>query len=82
MKLHHATLAISAAALLAGCGGGGSSEFTPLPAASNEVPASATASTSAYAQYVASLVASETAMPLDVSKVSPPTSETESPQPI
>ena len=79
MKLHQALMAVAAAALLAACGD--SSQYTPAtpPAASNEVPASASASTMAYAQYANSLPKSETQAPLDVSRVTPPTSESEAP---
>ena len=81
MKLHHAISCTGLALALAGCGGGGySSEPTPTPVVTNEVPSSATASTAAYTSYAGSLKSSETADPLDVSKVvNPPTSETESP---
>jgi len=79
MKLQHALTAAAAALLLAACGDN-PADAPPVPApADNEVPASATASSMAYAQYAGSLKPSETASPLDVSKVMPPTSETESP---
>jgi hypothetical protein len=44
-----------------------------------EVPASATASTSAYVGYASSLQPSETDEPLGVNAVTPPTSETDEP---
>ena len=72
-------LAASAALGLAACGGGSSEEVPVTPQASNEVPASASASSMAYEQYAFSLQTSETKTPLDVSKVTPPTSETEAP---
>ena len=71
--------AASAALSLAACGGGSSEEAPVAPSASNEVPASATASTKAYEQYTGSLLASESSLPLDVNKVTPPTTETEAP---
>ncbi len=77
--IKHTLLALAAGALLAACGDSPPSAET-TPPASNEVPASATASTAAWSQYAASLSASETKEPLDVNKVSAPTSETESPQ--
>lgn len=61
---------------LAGCFGG---DDTPMPAPSNEVPASATASPTAYSEYAGSLAATDSAEPLDVDKVVPPTSETDEP---
>ncbi len=81
MKLHPLLIALGLAATLAACGDNPqTAEVTPP--ASNEVPASATVSTSAYASFAASLPKSETQDPLDVNKVTPPTSETESPQAI
>lgn len=79
MKLQHTLLAAAAALLLAACGDNPSDAPETPPPAGNEVPASATASPSAYSQYAASLRPSETAAPLDVSHVTPPTSETEAP---
>jgi uncharacterized lipoprotein YajG len=82
MKLHHALTLATAALLLAACGDNPSDSPAAPPAASNEVPASATASATAYSQYAGSLAKSETEEPLDVRKVTPPTSETEAPLPI
>ena len=66
--------------LLGACGDSPTSEIVvPPPVVSNEVPGSATASTLAYSQYAGSLAASDSSEPLDVSKVVPPTSETEEP---
>ena len=67
--------------LLMACGSDGptSDILVPPPVVSNEVPGSATASTLAYSQYAGSLAASDSSEPLDVSKVVPPTSETEEP---
>jgi uncharacterized lipoprotein YajG len=81
MKLHHHLIALGLTAALAACGDSPqTAEVTPP--ASNEVPASATASSRAYASFTGSLAKSDTQAPLDVSKVTPPTSETEEPQAI
>ena len=71
------------AAVLAACGDSPTAEVpvTP-PVASNEVPASATASSTAYSQYAGSLAANDSSEPLDVSKVVAPASETEEPIPV
>ena len=76
--------ALSLVSMIAACGGSSDPgpETPPPPVASNEVPASATASTEAYTRYAASLLPSETAEPLDVSKVVAPTSESEEPREI
>lgn len=81
MKLHKVLMLLGLAVALAACGDS-PQEAEPTPPASTEVPASATASTRAYATYAASLAPSETGSPLDVSKVTPPTSEWEEPQPL
>jgi ABC-type glycerol-3-phosphate transport system substrate-binding protein len=73
-----AVLALSAG--LAACGGGSSSGRPPT--ATNEVPASATASPTAYSQYIGSLTKTETGRPLNVNRVEAPTSETELPLPV
>jgi uncharacterized lipoprotein YbaY len=81
MKLHTALFLAAAATLgLAGCSDSPAPE-TPVatPAASNEVPASATVSAAAYTEFAKSLTSSETGLPLDVNKVTPPTSETAAP---
>jgi ABC-type glycerol-3-phosphate transport system substrate-binding protein len=79
MKLHRLLIASGLLAGLAACGGndGYTAETPSTPSASNEVPSSATDSTTAYRAFAASLPKSETALPLDVNKVKPPTSETE-----
>ena len=79
MKLQHALLAAAAALLLAACGDDPADAPETPPPAGNAVPASATVSPAAYSQYAGSLATSETAAPLDVSQVTPPTSETEAP---
>lgn len=81
MKLHQLPILLGLAAALSACGD--SPQTAELaPPASNEVPASATASSRAYASFAASLSNSDTQDPLDVNKVTPPTSETEEPQAI
>lgn len=72
-------VALLAAAVLAACGGGGSSGNTE---AGDKVPASATASTTAFVQFMASLAPSETAEPLDINDATPPTSDTDEPAAI
>ncbi|MBL0149943.1 MAG: hypothetical protein IPP87_15015 [Ideonella sp.] len=70
-------------AALAGFGGGGGDEApappAPPPVVSNEVPASATVSATAYSQYAGGLAASDSTEPLDVDKVAAPSSETDEP---
>jgi hypothetical protein len=78
MKAIQAIAALALSAGLAGCGGGVSVEPAP-PMASNEVPASATASTASFSKYAGSVQRSETADPLSVDKLRPPTSETDEP---
>jgi len=84
MKSHHLLIASCLALGLSACGGDDEEtiDLPAAPVAAAEVPASATVSTTAYRTYVASLVNSETAAPLDVNKVVAPTSETEVAQPI
>ena len=66
------------AALLAGCGGGGSDTGRE---ASDErgVPSQALASPEAFSQFVSGLQADEKAEPLAVGTLMPPTSETAEP---
>jgi uncharacterized lipoprotein YajG len=79
MKLHKVLILLGLAAALAACSDS-PQEAEVTPPASNEVPASATVSTRAYATFAASLAPSDTTAPLDVNKVTPPTSEWEEPQ--
>jgi ABC-type glycerol-3-phosphate transport system substrate-binding protein len=82
MQAKTSLFALAAAALLAACGGGSSHEMAG-PSDADEVPASATASPGAYTQFAASLQPSETGEPLEMRKVTtPPTSETDLPQPL
>ena len=79
MKIKTSLALLAAVALLAACGDNPeSADTTP----SNQVPASATTSTTAWARFAASLMNSETQAPLDVNAAIPPTSESEPPQPI
>jgi ABC-type glycerol-3-phosphate transport system substrate-binding protein len=83
MKLMHVVAATTAALLLAACGGGNdSAEDSPPPQAVNEVPDSATSTITSYTEYIGSLVLSETDAPKDISKVTPPTSETAAPMTV
>ena len=82
MNNHPLLCALMLTVGLAACGGGDDGPAPPPPpppVASNEVPASAYASTTAYSQYAAALASAETNEPLDVDKVLPPTSESEEP---
>lgn len=84
MRLHSFILLAASLLVLAACGDSPDQAETPGPPPppappSNEVPSSATVSTSAYVQYTGSLAASDSAEPLIVDKVIPPTSETEEP---
>ena len=82
LKLHKVLLAASLLLGLAACSDGPVAELPPPPQADNEVPASATASITSWAQYAASLAKTETGQPVDVNKAVPPTSETELPLPV
>ena len=79
MKTTTTLLALAAAVLLAACADN-PEMAAPTPPLASEVPASATASVSAYTSFAASLAPSETQSPLGVNHLVPPTSETEKPQ--
>jgi hypothetical protein len=66
--------------LLSACGGGDGAEaiVTP-PAASNQVPASATATAQAYSRFISGLDSNDGAEPLELENVVAPTSETDEP---
>ena len=72
--------ALSAAALVAACGG---SDFQ-TPAATSEVPASASQSIDGFIAYLKELVVSSADMlePVDTSSVTAPTDETSEPQKV
>ena len=80
-KLHKTLIVLAAGSLLAACGDSPQDNVAP-PAASREVPASATASVASYTQFVASTTTSSDTEALDVNKVVPPTSETDAPAAI
>ena len=63
---------------LVACGDSPAS-MPPPEAAANEVPASATVSDAAYVSYTGSLPASDSQEPVEVKKVSAPTSESDEP---
>ncbi len=70
------TMALCAAAVLAGCGGG-----DDPPAVTEAVPASASESSDGFMGYVKALVASsaDTLEPVDVSAVTPPADDAAEP---
>lgn len=73
---------LAAAGVLAACGDSPPASVpAPVPA-SNAVPASATASPMAYVDYANSLAKSETQPALDLTVVTPPTTESGVPQPL
>ena len=78
--LQAAALVSISSVLLAGCNNDDDAPDTP--AVTLEVPASATVSVAAWTQFAASLPASESADPLRLQAVDPPTSETAEPQPL
>jgi len=84
--LHRPMLAaLFATVLLTACGGGGGSDNTPAPpAATAEVPGSASASVDGLVTYLKVLIASAADMlePVDVSGVTPPGSDTTEPAPV
>jgi predicted small lipoprotein YifL len=67
---------------LAACGDNPAEAPPAPPQASDEVPASAMASTSAWTQYAASLAANDTEQPKKLSDAAAPTSETAEPLPL
>jgi hypothetical protein len=80
MNIIRTTLAAACTAtLLVACGDNPQDAPEAPPTTTGQVPASATASPRAYAQFAASLPASESGAPLSVDGVTPPTSETEAP---
>ena len=78
--MRHATLAVlTAAALLAACGG--NNDSTP---ATSEVPSSASESVDGFIEYLKDLVASAADMlePVDTASVTAPTDETSEPKQV
>ena len=79
--MRHATLAVlTAAALLAACGGNDHS----TPPATSEVPSSASESVDGFIEYLQKLVASAADMlePVDTAAVTAPTDETSEPKSV
>ncbi len=74
-------LTLATACCLGACSDSPAPE-APTPAASNEVPASASVDSRAYTSYVASLPLRDKDKPLDVSNLVPPTSETALPEAV
>jgi hypothetical protein len=70
--------ALAAAALLCACGGGGSAPAR-VP---DTVPASATASPTAFTAYVGALPEDDRREPLKLAGLEPPTSDTADPAPV
>ncbi|MBL8305585.1 MAG: hypothetical protein JNM33_02730 [Rubrivivax sp.] len=72
--------ACALAALLTACGDDpAQGPEAPPSATASEVPSTAAANAATWTQYAASLPRSETAAPLGLNQVTPPTSETEAP---
>jgi len=71
--------ALSTSLWLVACGDSPANMPEASAAEATEVPASATANTAAYVSYTGSLPVSETQEPLDVNKVTAPTSDTDEP---
>jgi hypothetical protein len=83
MKLRHALAIIGAVCGLSACGGGGGDDNANALAQPVSVPDSATVSATAYQQFVAGVVSSDTMTVLDVNTVTKaPTSETQAPATI
>jgi len=83
MKIH--IVSIAAAALFAGCGGGGS-DVAMQPGPLEQVPARASASSAGLAGYVGDLaaanVAAETAEPVALTNFDPPQPDNTEPEPV
>lgn len=74
------TLILAAAVVLAGCGG--SDDPPPVVVDDRSVPASATISPTAYAEFVGTRPLEDTLEPLQVQDVVPPTTEGDEPLPL
>jgi hypothetical protein len=90
IRLMHGAAALALAVSVAGCGGGGGDTAqaapAPAPAPQDGVPASASTSVQALDAWMKPLVAMAPAVvdvlePLDVTSFSPPTSDTDEPDP-
>lgn len=82
MKLQTLALLAATGLALVACGDSPTAELPGTPPATQTVPASAQASTLAWTGYTAALPASDSADPVDVNTATPPTSDTEEPQPV
>ena len=78
-------VSLSLSLLLAACGDNPQDLAAPAPqpqANTGDVPATALGGTTAYSQFAASLVKTETGQPLNVNGVVPPVSDTADPIPV
>jgi hypothetical protein len=86
MKKSSAVVGTGLLMLLAACGGGGSDSppAPPTPPVTAQVPTSASATVDGFIGYLMQLVvaSANTLAPVDVSAVTPPTSDTTEPTPI
>ena len=84
MKVKTTLAVLGLTLLLAACGDSPQDVAAPAPQpqSTGDVPASALGTTTAYSQFAASLVKTETGKPLEVNGVTPPTSETAAPIPV
>ncbi len=92
MKFNRTALAAAAmVVLLSACGGDNNDDNTPPvvtppptqpPTTTGDVPNAALATPSSFVDYVGSLQSSATALPLNVTGVNPPTTETGLPKPL
>ena len=78
MMNHRLSILLAAAALLAACGGGGGG----APPLAHDVPASALASPAAFTSWASGVRADNTAEPLVLTQLDPPTSDTAEPAPL
>ena len=77
MRVFNLCALLATAALVSACGGGGQGDAAV--AAVDPIPASASATTLGFTSFVAGLVSSETAEPLELGSLVPPTSEVDEP---
>jgi hypothetical protein len=85
MNMKFILVAVVAVCGLAACGDNPQADAPappPTPQTIGDVPVTALTTTTAFAQFAASLVKTETGKPLDVNGVMPPTSETAAPIPV
>lgn len=81
MKTLKVMALLACAVALSACGDN-PDDGGPPAADDGQVPASASASIAAFFGYTSALTESETAQPLGVDRVTPPTSETQEPSPL